>query len=128
MTDEHEPGDGQEHEHAPAGERNIGFKVTVAGVDVSVDHLYDTDAEPCPGCGGRCGMAGMVGLSLEFESPDPEAEIASWEAGVVLSPEEALWLANRLRRAADVCYEMTEDPPDVRREVIRLSTPAAPPQ
>jgi len=38
----------------------------------------------------------------------------------MLTPDEALLLADRLKRAADLVLETLEDPPDLEREAARF--------
>ena len=82
---------------------------------ILVDHVYMPEgaARVCPDCGGPGHNAGMVGLILDG-------------ACGLLSPEEALLLADRLVRGAHLVLESTEDPPDVEREAARYSTPTHP--
>lgn len=82
---------------------------------VSVDHLF------ADGLVGGCEIhaprpdPGMVGLTIHLNQ-DGELE---WQAGAVLTPEQALYLANRLQRAAGLVLESGEDLPDVEREASR---------
>ena len=110
------PEPGHEHDVPPFRERNIAELYTADGSEIRVDHLYvaTADLEPCPDCGGEVVSAGLVGLVVDG-SP------------AVLSSEEALLLANRLTRAADVALEAMEDPPDMDREAARLAIPRSGP-
>ncbi len=77
---------------------------------ISIDHLYVAGEETCDDCGKPHRDAGMVGLMLMEEDDCVSA---------VLSPGDALILANRLQRAASVILEEDEDPPDLDRELTR---------
>ena len=95
-------------------ERNIG-RIDTGEDEISVDHLYDSEPAACPGCGGRCVAPGLVALTVTDES-------------VLLTPEEALLLANRLTRAANLVLETMEDAPDAEREAARFgAVPDYPP-
>jgi hypothetical protein len=109
-TGQPEPGEHGHELHA----RNIGRVFTADDDEIAVDHLYDHDSEPCPNCGGKCITAGLVGLVLNTES-------------AMLTPDEALLLADRLKRAADLVLETLEDPPDLEREAARFGMPEGSP-
>ena len=113
MPDDHDHG----HEAPPFQSRNIARLFTDDGSEISVDHLYAASADlaPCPDCGGACVSAGMIGLDVLVDGP------------VLLSPEEALLLINRLQRAVNVVLETMEDPPDMDREAARLALPRSGP-
>ena len=85
---------------------------------VAVDHVYlpEGTAGTCPHCGGPGHNAGLVGLTV---SNDEYEQITG-----LMAPEQALLLANRIVRAANLVLESTEDPPDVEREAARYSTPS----
>lgn len=105
------------HEHPAPRERNIADFETADGTSIRIDHLFIAaeDLEPCPNCGGQCVSAGLVGLVLD-------------EVPAVLSPEEALMVANRLTRAANLVLETLEDAPDPEREAVRFgAVPDFPP-
>jgi hypothetical protein len=75
------------------------------GVRVWVDHVYTMengkDGRPEPG---------HVGLSVHQDHDG---------VGVLLTPDDALVIANRLQRAANLVMESGEDLPDVEREYRR---------
>lgn len=105
------------HEHAPVfRDRIIGTVFTGHDEEITVGHVYDSAAEPCPGCGGPCVSAGMIALDVLADGP------------ALLTPEEALLLANRLTRAANLVLETMEDAPDAEREAARFgAVPDYPP-
>lgn len=111
MPENPEPG----HE-PPQFRRRVLAEITLAdGTEVVIAHLYPPDKVGCPGCGGDCVSAGLV--SLEVDDPNP------W-----MSPEEALLIANRLARGANLVLETLEDAPDVQREAARFgAVPDYPP-
>jgi hypothetical protein len=84
-----------------------------------VEHVYAPEgAMKCSeeGCDGGAHDPGMVGLLL--------ADGGDVVSGL-MSPEDALLLANRLTRAANLVLESEEDVPDVEREAARFG-PVAP--
>jgi len=101
---EHQDGCG----HPPLRYRNIAFLVTGDGSEISVDHLYVAGPETCShdGCDNPAVSPGMVGLALD-------------DAEGVFTPAEALLIANRLTRAANIVLEAEEQLPDIEREAAR---------
>jgi len=103
VPDDHEPG----HDCRPRV-RNIGRVYTAAGDEISIDHLYHPDPDPCPACGGKCETVGAVGLTVNGEFAP-------------LDPEEALLVVNRLARGVSIALETMEEPPDLAREIARFA-------
>lgn len=81
---------------------------------VSVEHVYlpEGAAGPCQDCGNPAHDPGMVGLIVG-------------EGSALLSPDEALVLANRLTKAAELVLESEEDAPDVERDMARFAAAAS---
>lgn len=79
---------------------------------ITIEHVYAPDgAFSCDDCGSPGHDPGMVGVAIADEQT----------AGVLLTAEEALVLANRIQRAASLVLESDEDVPDVEREANRFS-------
>jgi hypothetical protein len=76
---------------------------------VEVEHVYlaEEDVGTCENCGCPHRNPGMVALAVGDES-------------VLLSEGEALRVAHRLIRGADLCAEAGEDPPDLQRDMARF--------
>jgi DNA-binding helix-hairpin-helix protein with protein kinase domain len=104
-----EPPYEHEHQENPLRERVI-LNMAVSGTDteVQVGHVYQAGIAPCPCCGEECEAAGYVSLDVLSDGP------------ALLAAEEALLVANRLTRAANLVLETMEDPSDIEREVARL--------
>jgi len=77
---------------------------------VCVDHVYlaEGEAGTCEHCGGQAHDPGQVGLIVGEEN-------------VLLTAEEALVIANRLTRAAELVLESMEDAPDLERDMARFA-------
>ena len=105
MTEhEHDDGCG----HPPLRARNIGYLNAEDGSEISVDHLYVAGPETCSrdGCGNPAVSPGLIGLTLD-------------DAMGMFTPAEALLIANRLTRAANIVLEAEEQLPDIEREAAR---------
>jgi hypothetical protein len=99
MTDEeHGQDDDQLHVRTVGG-------ITCEDLSVWVDHVYTM--EPCEHCRPE---PGLVGLTV-----DQDGTVMS----VLLIPDDALVIANRLQRAANLVMESGEDVPDPEREYRR---------
>ena len=90
--------------------RNVGMLFPGENVTITIDHVF-TD-ENCPH--GHPVDEGFVGLMVEDEE-------AAGRAGALLTAAEALLLADRLTRAANLVLELDEDLPDAEREYRRHS-------
>lgn len=102
-----------EDEHEQLEIRNIGFLGTIMGEDnIAIDHVFSMNNRECPECGGESEDEGFVGLMINDDESDNHASI-------LLTAEEALLLANRLQRAAEVVLESDEDLPNPEREYRR---------
>ena len=107
-----------DHEgHVHSRTRNIWHEVLDDGEGdddgtlIAVDHLYLPDGSfACSDCGAPGHDPGLVGLIVG-------------EGSVLLEPELALIVANRLTRAADLILLSREDPPDIEREAHRFGAP-----
>lgn len=89
--------------------RTVGGIATDEGASVDVDHVYLMDADEAAKPDD-----GMVGL---FVKDEQETAVS-----VLLTPAEALTIANRLTRAAGLVMESDEDLPDPEREYRRHAT------
>jgi hypothetical protein len=80
---------------------------------VMVDHVYIPEgaAGTCDDCGKPAHDPGLVGLIVGEDS-------------ALLSAEQALALANRLTKAAELVLESEEDVPDVERDIARFAAAA----
>jgi hypothetical protein len=78
--------------------RNIGIICPAQGATVWVDHVWETRPR---GHGRR--DEGAIGLMIEA---------GGQQVGVFLGPEDGLMLADRIRRAADLVLEISEDEPE----------------
>lgn len=111
----------EEPEAVPLRQRSV-LRLELEGqqATVIVDHVYlgAGDTDPCEDCGGVVHDEGAVGLAV-----DDHGEMVN---SVILSPEEALLVANRLTRAANLVLEGGEDAPDLEREVARFTGGEAP--
>jgi hypothetical protein len=83
--------------------------------DLLVEHVYlpEGAAGECEHCGKPAHDPGLVGLILGEET-------------ALLTADEALVLANRLTRAANLVYESEEDNPDLERDMARFAAAAGP--
>jgi len=101
---EHQDGCG----HPPLRARNIATLFTDDGSEISVNHLYVAGPETCShdGCENPAVSPGLVGLTLD-------------DAAGMFTPAEALLIANRLTRAANIVLETEEQLPDIERESAR---------
>ena len=88
------------------------------GPAVIVDHVYEPEGMTTCECGAPGHDPGMVGLMLA----GGEKKAVS----VLLTPERALLVANRLTRAANFALESGEDPLDLDREAARYAPHEAP--
>ena len=102
-----------EHEHIPLRMRVIGSVYPSDDVAITVEHVYAPGAAPCGGCGQHAHDPGIVGLAIDRGEEQPVL--------VSLAAEDALLLANRLTRAANVVLELGEDTPDIEREAARFA-------
>jgi hypothetical protein len=86
---------------------------------IVVEHVYTPEgAVACDDCGAPAHDPGMVGLVISSE-PDDEDEPDF--RSVLMTAEDALTLANRLTRAANLVFESQEDNPDIEREAARYA-------
>jgi hypothetical protein len=113
-----------EHDHdtVPLRIRSVGdLFLEDQDITVSVDHVYlaEGSAGACDNCGGPCRDPGFVGLGI------CDVEEGGEHMHAQLTPSEALLLANRLERAANLVLESEEDVPDIEREAARLGGPKA---
>jgi hypothetical protein len=78
--------------------------------DLLIEHVYIPEGEAgnCEHCGSPARDPGLVGLIVGGES-------------ALLTAEEALTVANRLTRAANLVLESEEDIPDIEREAARFA-------
>jgi hypothetical protein len=105
-----------EHEH-PTKIRHVGFFETESGERIAVAYVFDD--QTCPEHGHLLITSSGVGLVVNgVTKHGDKAEVCA-----VLTPSEALLLADRLSRAAQLALEVGEDVADVEREVIRHSAP-----
>jgi hypothetical protein len=113
-----------EHQHVPVCYRNLGT-ITLDEQDatIEVDHVYIREgAVKCDDCGAPGHDPGEVGLILATGDGETARVIQ-----VLLAPEVALTLANRLTRGANLILESEEDVPDMEREAARYGgVPADP--
>lgn len=96
-----------DHEH-PDGElkfRNVAVISVANTAYVAVDYIYDDTASEA-----------FVGILVDDETPGEEEK-----ASMLLDPEQALLLADRITRAAHLALETEEDAPDLAREYRRLT-------
>lgn len=85
---------------------------------VIVEHVYQPeDGSVCGDCGKPSHDPGLVGLVIGSEDEDGEPDGAS----VLMSAEDALVLAGRLTRAANLVLESDESLPDIEREAARFA-------
>lgn len=100
--------------------RTVGMVHGTDGSAISVDHVFLPEgAFTCDDCGEPGHDPGGVGLFLD------EGEEGSPFARALLTPEEALVLANRLQRAASLVLESLEDVADIEREAARFKAEPA---
>ena len=83
------------------------------GTLVEVEHVYLPEEEvgACTNCGHPHRNPGMVGLAVGEEC-------------VLLSDMEALKIAHRLIKGAELVAEADEDPPDIDRDIARFTAAA----
>jgi hypothetical protein len=83
--------------------------------DLLIEHVYLPEGAAGKCCHDDCGNPahdpGMAGLVLGDET-------------VLLSAEEALTVANRLTRVANLILESEEDRPDIERDIARFAASA----
>ena len=91
------------------GYREIGHR-HVSEVILGVDHVFDTTDGTDPGA---------VSMLVLHENVPEDCDHTAGQ--VFLGPDEALWLANRLTRAANLVLESIEDRACADRELARLS-------
>jgi hypothetical protein len=117
VPDQHDPGSGG----TDACTRTIGYLETDQGDRVRVDHVYLPGVHQCGNCQGDCVDPGAIGLVIfpAISDGDPEADVRP--ATAMMTPAETLILINRLTRAANLALETSEDPPDLSREMQRLT-------
>jgi len=86
---------------------------------IIVDHVYEPEpglvCEHCGKQGHDPGMVGLVISSLDDEDGEPDS------IPVLMSAEDALLLANRLQRAANLVLESEEGLPDIERDMARFA-------
>lgn len=94
--------------------RLVGCVMPYEDFAVFVDHVWLAGA-------GEDGLAdpGMVGVAIEADGE---------EASILLAARDALELANRIQRAAEMCLESIEDLPDTEREYQRWTRPPGAPR
>jgi hypothetical protein len=82
---------------------------------ITVEHVYlpEGAAGPCRDCGKPAHDPGMVGLAVG-------------DGLALLDAEQALVLANRITKAAELVLQSEEDVPDIEREAARFGAPAEP--
>jgi hypothetical protein len=102
-------------EEAPLRARNIHSVILEAGgTELTVDHVYLPEGMAGQCCHEDClnpaHDPGLVGLGLD-------------DKAALLTAEEALTLANRLTRAANLIFESEEDRPDIERDMARFGAP-----
>jgi hypothetical protein len=102
-----------EHEPAAVRARTIGSVYPSDDVTIMVEHVYAPGTAPCGGCGQHAHDPGVVGMITSRGGHEP--------FGVSLAAEDALLLANRLTRAANIVLELGEDAPDIEREAARFA-------
>jgi hypothetical protein len=104
-------------EGLPLRARTIGVVFGDCGGDrIAIEHVFAPEgAFECDDCGEPGHDPGMVGLGVSGDDRQ--------NAYAMLSPEEALLIANRLTRAAGLVLESMEDVPDVEREAARFAVP-----
>lgn len=78
---------------------------------ISLDHVYLTQSHFCEKCNKQEPDAGVISLSIV----DDEDETVT----VFLDASEALVLANRIERAANIILEDLEDPESMDRAALR---------
>jgi hypothetical protein len=101
-------------DHPPIRGRVVYYTILDGGDDgteVMVEHVWSPGTEPCGDCGKPRHDPGMVGLNVGDEH-------------VLLDAAEALVLANRITRAANLVLELAEDAPDIDRDMARFATAA----
>lgn len=107
-----------DHEHVPLNVRTVGYVYPSDDVTVTVEHVYTPGAAPCDGCGTESCDPGFVGMAIHRDGEQP--------ATATMGAEEALLLANRLTRAANLVLELGEDVPDIERDVARFAPEGSP--
>jgi hypothetical protein len=82
---------------------------------IVVEHVYAAEgtAGSCSDCGKPAHDPGMVGLVVHQEDDEP--------VSVLMLAEDALVLAGRLTRAANLIFESQEDVPDIARDMARFA-------
>ena len=110
-------------EHAPVRARTLLVMPVGCSCDgdhedddetlVVVEHVYlaEGEAGTCGGCGHLHHDPGLVCLVVGEDS-------------VLLTDQEALKLAHRLIKGADLIAEAAEDPPDIERDMARFAVAA----
>jgi hypothetical protein len=93
-----------EHDDEPLHVRTVGG-ITADNISIQVDHVYTMET-----CEHGHPEPGLVGLAV-FKDDD--------RLSVLLSPDDALIIANRLQRAANLVMEAGEDLPNPEREYRR---------
>lgn len=91
--------------------RSVGGVTTATGDEIDVDHVYTLET-----CEHGHLEAGMVGLHVKN---DDEGQTVN----VLMTPDDALVIANRLQRAAELVMEVGEDVADPEREYRRYQAP-----
>ena len=94
--------------------RTIGTVLAEASdTEIAVEHVYFPEGQiTCDGCGSGHDP-GMVGMIIDGGEEN--------NASLLLTPEEALLLANRLTRGANLVLESAEQPADIERDIARLA-------
>jgi hypothetical protein len=83
---------------------------------VQIDHIYFSGA-----CGHGPVDPGSVGLAVASAAEDDSAADPE-PVSAIMSPEQALLVADRLTRAAQLVLAAQEEPDDAERELLRLTT------
>lgn len=103
----------------PVRTRSAGTLFLDEDASVHVDHVFlaEGKAGTCDhdGCNEPAHDPGGVGITV---CEDDDTDVT-----VVMSPLQALWLANRLTRAANFALESGEEPPDLERDIARITGP-----
>jgi hypothetical protein len=87
-------------------------------ISLSVAHVFAAEGESgkCTHCGENAHDEGGVGLAITGITEDGQEVTLD----ALMAPEDALLLANRLTRAANMALESGEDLPDIEREMAKF--------
>lgn len=95
----------------PLKARGLGHLHFSDGTIADIEHVFAGEGSiTCGDCGEAVQDAGFVGLTIA----DDEGVVQA-----MLAPEDALLLAARLTRAANLVLETGEQPPDFDREAAK---------